>query len=115
MLFNRRDCGCGCDYEPEMREPMMAQPMMRPPVMAPYADGMGGCGCGCQTPCDPIIEAPVERCVKRDICHEVQHICPVNTRIINNHIFRHTYAPHYTCCEENVVTNLDQGSCCNFR
>ena len=38
-----------------------------------------------------------------------------NTRIINNHIFRHTYQPRYTCCEENVVTNQQCGSCCQFR
>ena len=39
----------------------------------------------------------------------------MNTRIINNHIFRHTYQPRYTCCEENVVTNQQCGSCCQFR
>lgn len=43
------------------------------------------------------------------------HICPINTKIINNHIFRHTYQPHYTCSEENVVTNQQCGSCCQFR
>ena len=42
------------------------------------------------------------------------HVCPMNTKIINNHIFKHTYQPHYTCCEENTVTNVQCGSCCNF-
>jgi hypothetical protein len=84
---------------------MMGQQMM------PY-DGYAGGGCGC--PMDPVVEAPIEKCVKRDFCHEVQHVCPVHTRVINNHIIRHTYVPRYTCSEENVVTNLDQGSCCNF-
>lgn len=63
----------------------------------------------------PIIEAGRERCIQRNIVHEVKHICPINTKIINNHIFRHTYQPHYTCSEENVVTNQQCGSCCQFR
>ena len=63
----------------------------------------------------PIIESGRERCIQRNIIHEVRHICPINTRIINNHIFRHTYQPHYTCSEENVVTNQQCGSCCQFK
>ena len=63
----------------------------------------------------PIIETPRERCVYRNIYHEVPHVCPINTRIINNHIYRHTYQPRYTCCEENVVTQEQCGSCCQFK
>ena len=63
---------------------------------------------------NPVIEQGRERIVNRTFVHEVPHICPINTRIINNHIFRHTYQPRYTCCEENVVTNEQCGSCCNF-
>ena len=66
-------------------------------------------------PSGPIIEQGRERVVQRNIVHEVKHVCPINTRIINNHIFRHTYQPRYTCCEENVVTNQQCGSCCDFR
>jgi len=62
----------------------------------------------------PIIEQGQERIVNRTFVHEVPHVCPINTRIINNHIYRHTYQPRYTCCEENVVTNEQCGSCCNF-
>ena len=62
----------------------------------------------------PIIEPGRERVVQRNIVHEVRHICPMNTKIINNHIFIHTYQPSYTCCEENTVTNVQCGSCCNF-
>ena len=62
----------------------------------------------------PIIEPGRERVIQRNIVHEVRHICPMNTKIINNHIFKHTYQPHYTCCEENTVTNVQCGSCCNF-
>ena len=63
----------------------------------------------------PIMEPGRERVVQWNIVHEVKHVCPINTRIINNHIYRHTYQPRYTCCEENVVTNQQCGSCCQFR
>ena len=62
----------------------------------------------------PIIEPVQERVVNRTIMHEVPHICPINTRIINNHVYRHTSAPRYTCCEENTCTNVQCGSCCCF-
>ena len=62
----------------------------------------------------PVVEPGRERIVNRTFVHEVPHVCPINARIINNHIFRHTYQPRYTCCEENVVTNEQCGSCCNF-
>ena len=62
----------------------------------------------------PVVEPGRERIVNRTFVHEVPHICPINTRIINNHIYRHTYQPRYTCCEENVVTQEQCGSCCNF-
>ena len=63
----------------------------------------------------PIVEPGRERIVNRTFVHEVPHVCPINTRIINNHIYRHTYQPRYTCCEENVVTQQQCGSCCQFR
>ena len=62
----------------------------------------------------PIVEPGRERVIQRNIVHEVKHICPMNTKIINNHIFKHTYEPRYTCCEENTCTNVQCGSCCNF-
>ena len=62
--------------------------------------------CGC-----PIIEQPIERCVERNICHRVEHICPIHTRIINNHIIEHMYRPEYSCSEENTITNIDPGCC----
>ena len=39
----------------------------------------------------PIIEPGRERVVQRNIVHEVRHICPINTRIINNHIINCFY------------------------
>ena len=78
---------------------------------------MGGCckTMNTTTTTCPVVEAPQERCVYRNIYHEVPHVCPINTRIINNHIYRHTYQPRFTCSEENVVTQEQCGSCCNFR
>ena len=62
-------------------------------------------------PMGPIMEKPIEKCVQRDIIHEVEHICPINTRVINNHIYKHVYIPQYSCCEEDVVTNVDECPC----
>lgn len=64
---------------------------------------------------NPIVEPMQEKCVHRTIMHEVPHVCPIRTKIINHHVYRHTYRPEYSCCEENVVSNIDNGSCCNFR
>lgn len=69
---------------------------------------MGGCS-------SPISECPQERQVHRTIMHEVPHVCPIRTRIINHHVYRHTYRPEYSCCEENVVSNIQCGSCSQFR
>ena len=59
----------------------------------------------------PIMEKPIEKCVQKDIIHEVEHICPINTRVINNHIYKHVYIPQYSCCEEDVITNVDECPC----
>lgn len=66
---------------------------------------------GCRL--QPVIEPCQEVCVERNIVHEVPHICPRHTKIINNHIYRHTYCPENTCSEENRVCNIYEGSCCN--
>lgn len=124
MLFNKRECcgmmgACPCgQQEPMMGTNFAQQPAMmgagyaQQPMMMPQ-DGRDGFECGCGM--EPIVEAPIEKCVRRDICHEVQHVCPIHTKIINNHIYRHTYVPQYSCSEENLVSNIDQGSCCNFQ
>ncbi len=62
--------------------------------------------------CEPIQECPQERVCHRYICYEVPHIMPCNTRIINHHIYRHTYTPCFTQCEENVVSNVYDKKCC---
>lgn len=62
--------------------------------------------------CPPIYECPQERCCHREFHHEVQHVIPVNTRIMNHHIIHHTYIPMFTCCEENDCTNVYDNKCC---
>ena len=56
-----------------------------------------------------------ERVINRTFVHEVPHVCPIHTRIINHHVYKHTYHPQYTCSEENVCSNVQCGSCCQFR
>ena len=63
----------------------------------------------------PIIEPMQERVINRTIVHEVPHVCPMRTKIVNHHVFKHTYQPSYSCCEENVCSEVQCGSCCNFR
>lgn len=76
----------------------------------PMNPAMMGSSC-----CSPIKEAVKERCVHRTIVHEVPHVCPIRTRIINHHVYKHTYRPEYSCCEENTVSNVQCGSCNQFR
>lgn len=80
------------------------------PSEATDYDGGMGMMAGCSMM--PVYECPQERVCHRYICYEVPHIMPCNTRIINHHIYRHTFTPQYTCCEENVVSNIYDRNCC---
>ena len=62
--------------------------------------------------CPTVMECPIEKCIHRQIIHEVPHVCPINTKIINHHVYKHTYSPCYSCTEENEVCNVNEG-CCN--
>jgi len=72
----------------------------------------GNNDCGCN---DVITEPTVTNCVEKEFYHEVPHVCPIHTHVINKHIYNHTYTPQYSCSEENQIINNDCGSCCNFR
>ena len=90
----------------------------------------GGCGCNkamdmnpCPMPscppsqtccCPPITECPQNQVCHRVINYEVPHLMPMNTTVVNHHIYKHTYSPCYTCCEENEVCNVNEGCSCNF-
>ena len=63
---------------------------------------------------NPVSEPVQQKVIHKTIVHEVPHVCPIHTKIINHHIFKHTYRPEYSCCEENVVSNVNEGSCCNY-
>ena len=56
--------------------------------------------------CPPVMECPRMCCVHREIIHEVPHIQPITTKIINHHVYRHTLTPTFSCCEENVCSNV---------
>ena len=56
-----------------------------------------------------------ERVINRTFIHEVPHTCPIHTRIINHHVYKHIYRPVYTCSEENVCSNVQCGSCSQFQ
>ncbi len=71
-----------------------------------------GCNSGIVMP--PVYECPQERIIHREYVHTVPHVCPINTKIVNHHIYKHTYSPCYTCCEENEVCNVTEGCCNNF-
>ena len=64
---------------------------------------------------NPVSEGVQQRVINRTFVHDVPHTCPIHTRIINHHVYRHTYRPVYTCSEENTVSNIQCGSCCQFR
>ena len=85
-------------YENENMSPDMGMNMMN----------MNSCG-GCT--CPPVMECPQERVCHRQMNYEVPHIIPVNTRIINHHVYRHTYQPVFTCTSEDEVSNVYDNKC----
>ncbi|MBQ6687534.1 MAG: hypothetical protein IJN03_03315 [Bacilli bacterium] len=108
MLKSNRDCSGKMDMKFDigtMNNEYMTAAM-------PAESYMGGCGEALPgVVCPPVYECPQERVVNRTITHEVPHICPCNTRIINHHVYRHSFTPCYSCCEENVVSNVYDGCC----
>ena len=65
--------------------------------------------------CEQIVEPPINKCIEKEFYHEVPHVCPIHTHVINRHIYKHTYTPQYSCSEENQVINNDCGSCSQFK
>lgn len=57
----------------------------------------------------PTIEeqSPVDyRVCEKVIMHDVNHIMPIHTKVINRHVFRHSYTPVFTCEEMDVCENI---------
>lgn len=72
-------------------------------------------GCCAPQMCNQIVEPPINKCIEKEFYHEVPHVCPIHTHVINRHIYKHTYTPQYSCSEENQVINNDCGSCSQFQ
>lgn len=90
---------------------------MKDPMTFPGGNFNGAMEGACCPPmmgsvCDPIYECPCEKVCQREINHHVPHIQPVHTRVINRHIYHHSYQPCYTMSEENVVFNVYGGNPC---
>ena len=75
--------------------------------------GRKGYGCGCEQ--QVITEPVITNCIEKEFVHEIPHVCPIHTHVINRHIYNHTYTPQYTCSEEDQIINNDNGNCCGFR
>lgn len=70
----------------------------------------GMCGCVCP----PVYECPQERVCTRVIVHEVPHVMPIHTKIINHHVYKHSYTPCYTMSECDTCENVYDPCCKNF-
>ena len=66
----------------------------------------GMCGCACP----PVYECPQERV----IVHEAPHVMPIHTKIINHHVYKHSYTPCYTMSECDTCENVYDPCCKNF-
>ena len=76
-----------------------------------WGNNWGNNGCGCN---QPIVEPVINKCVEKEFCHEVEHVCPIHTHVINRHVYNHVYRPEYITSEENQIVNNDNGGCCGF-
>ncbi len=64
------------------------------------------------TMCPPIYECPQERVCHRTINYEVPHMIPCHTRMINHHVYHHSYTPCFSYSEEDEYSNVYQNRCC---
>ena len=62
--------------------------------------------------CPPIMECPQVKCCHRVINYEVPHIIPCHTKVINHHIYKHTYQPCYSYSEEDETSEVYEPRCC---
>ena len=40
----------------------------------------------------PVMEPTITNCVEKEFYHEVEHVVPVHTHVINKHIYNHIYS-----------------------
>ncbi len=62
--------------------------------------------------CPPVYECPQERVCHRTINYEVPHMIPCHTRMINHHVYHHSYTPCYSYSEEDEYSNVYGNRCC---
>ena len=106
MLKSNRDCSGKMDMKYEQKYDMGTMNSEYMAAAMPTSNSMYMMeGCPVETMpgvvCPPVYECPQERVCHRTICHEVPHICPCNTRIVNHHIYRHSFTPSNVydgCC-----------------
>lgn len=70
------------------------------------------CNMTAPTMCPPIYECPKERICHRTINYEVPHMIPCHTKMINHHVYHHTYQPCYSYSEEDEYANVYDNRCC---
>lgn len=64
--------------------------------------------------CPPVYECPQERICERVIVHEVPHVMPIHTKIVNHHIYKHSFTPCYTMSECDTCENIYDPCSKNF-
>ena len=82
-------CGCGCNKGMSMN-----------PCPMPSCPPSQTCCC------PPITECPQNQVCHRVINYEVPHLMPMNTTVVNHHIYNHTYTPIYSYNEIDEVENI---------
>ena len=103
MLFNKSGCQkCGCPKFDGNRQGMMG---MYGGAQMPASNT-----CGCN---EQVMEPAITNCVEQNCYHQVEHIIPIHTHVINRDIYQHSYVPAYSCSQENQVVNIDPCKCGN--
>lgn len=120
-MYNNTNNGMYAGYEVETNKESFSETKTNTMNTGAYTGMSTSCMSGMSTyeampgmVCAPVYECPQERVIHREFVHEVPHIMPINTRIVNHHIYKHSYSPCYTCCEENCVSNVNDCCPCNF-
>lgn len=62
--------------------------------------------------CAPVMECPRVNCCHRVINYEIPHIIPCQTKVVNHHIYRHTYTPCFSYSEEDEASEVYDQKCC---
>ena len=109
MKFNR--CMDNMDGYKQMAMPegmMEGYPAAMPEMGMPQ----GCCPTNQVMMCPPVMECPQERCCHRVINYEAPHIIPCHTRMVNHHIYKHTYQPCYSYSEEDEYSQIYDQPCC---